>query len=116
VTHNLPDGSPHGDQLHGDPGLQPERTALAWGRTMLTLVAASAILLRWIPERGPFVLPLFAVSAAAGGAIYLTQRVRYRRGVQGIRAGHLAPDVAAVLWTATSCVVLGALGLWLVLA
>ena len=111
MTHNAPDGP-----LHGDPGLQPERTSLAWGRTMLTMVTASAIFLRWIPEHGPLVLPLFGVSVAAGGAIYFTQRMRYRRGVRGISAGHLAPDISAILWTATSCVVLGALGLWLVLA
>ncbi|MEN8583623.1 DUF202 domain-containing protein [Arthrobacter sp. KBS0703] len=111
MTHNHPD-----DRPHGDPGLQPERTVLAWGRTTLTLVTASAIFLRWIPEHGPLVLPFFAVSVAAGGGIYFTQRVRYRRGIHGITAEHLAPDIAAVLWTASSCVVLGALGLWLVLA
>lgn len=52
MTHNHPD-----DRPHGDPGLQPERTVLAWGRTTLTLVTASAIFLRWIPEHGPLVLP-----------------------------------------------------------
>lgn len=116
MTRNPPDGPLHGQPGHGDPGLQPERTVLAWGRTMLTMVTASAIFLRWIPEHGPLVLPLFVVSAAAAASIYFTQRVRYRRGVHGITAGQLAPDIAAVLWTASSCVVLGALGLWVVLA
>lgn len=101
--------------LHGDPGLQPERTALAWGRTVLTLIAASAICLRWLPEQGLFVLALFALTAATGSAIYLTQRRRYRRSSAGIKAEQLAPDIAAVFWTAGACVVLGALGVWLVL-
>lgn len=101
--------------LHGDPGLQPERTALAWGRTVLTLIAASAICLRWLPEQGLFVLALFALTVATGSAIYLTQRRRYRRSSAGIKAEQLAPDIAAVFWTAGACVVLGALGVWLVL-
>jgi hypothetical protein len=101
--------------LHGDPGLQPERTALAWGRTVLTMIAASAICLRWLPEQGLFVLTMFGLIVAAGSAIYFTQRQRYRRSVEGIRAGHLAPDMAAVFWTAGACIVLGALGVWLVL-
>ena len=101
--------------LHGDPGLQPERTALAWGRTVLTLIAASAICLRWLPEQGLFVLTLFGLTVATGSAIYLTQRRRYRRSAAGIKAEQLAPDIAAVFWTAGACVALGALGVWLVL-
>jgi len=101
--------------LHGDPGLQPERTALAWGRTVMTLIAASAICLRWLPEQGLFVLTLFALTVATGSVIYLTQRRRYRRSAAGIWAEQLAPDIAAVFWTAGACVVLGALGVWLVL-
>src|SRR6476661_5167936 len=99
--------------LDGDPGLQPERTALAWGRTVLTLIAASAVCLRWLPDQGPFVLAMFGLTVAAGAGIYVTQRRRYRRSVAGIRAGHLSPDIAAVFWTAGACVALGALGVWL---
>ncbi|MFE4837313.1 DUF202 domain-containing protein [Arthrobacter sp. NPDC056691] len=107
----------HADrQLHGDPGLQPERTALAWGRTVLTLIAASAVTLRWIPDQGPFVLAMFGLTVTAGSGIYLTQRRRYRRSIEGIRSGRLTPDTAAVLWTAGACVALGAVGIWLVLS
>jgi hypothetical protein len=112
ATAPLPDDGP----LHGDPGLQPERTALAWGRTVLTLIAASAMCLRWLPDQGPFVLAMFGLTIAAGTGIYLTQRRRYRRSIEGIRAGHLAPDTTAVFWTAGACVALGALGIWLVLS
>ena len=102
--------------LDGDAGLQPERTALAWGRTILTLIAASAVCLRWLPDQGPFVLTMFGLTVAAGSGIYFTQRQRDRRSVEGIRAGQLAPDIAAVFWTAGACVALGALGVWLVLS
>ena len=112
ATAPLPGDGP----LDGDPGLQPERTALAWGRTVLTLIAASAMSLRWIPDQGPFVLAMFGLTVATGTGIYATQRRRYRRSVEGIRAGHLTPDTAAVFWTAGACVVLGALGVWLVLS
>jgi Cu2+-exporting ATPase len=65
--------------LDGDPGLQPERTALAWGRTVLTLIAASAVCLRWLPDQGPFVLAMFGLTVAAGkilGAISLEDAAR----------------------------------------
>lgn len=83
---------------------------------MLTLIAASAICLRWLPEQGPFVLAMFGLTVAAGSGIYFTQRLRYGRSVEGIRAGRLPPDIAAVFWTAGACIALGAIGVWLVLS
>ena len=96
---------------HGDPGLQPERTALAWGRTMLALVTASAFFLRWLPTYGPPILMLFAVSGGAALAIYLTQRRRYRVRSHGLAGESIEADLSAVLWTAFAGVVLGALGI-----
>lgn len=65
------------ERMHGDTGLQPERTILAWGRTMMALVAVSAIFLRWLPHHGLPILALFAVAVSAAAAINLTQRRRY---------------------------------------
>lgn len=95
---------------HGDPGLQPERTALAWGRTVLALVTASAFFLRWLPAYGPPILMLPAVSGGAALAIYLTQRRRYRARSHGLAGESIEADLSAVLWTAFAGVVLGALG------
>lgn len=101
---------------HGDPGLQPERTTLAWGRTMMALVTVSAIFLRWLPHHGFPILLLFAVSTAAAGAIYVTQRRRYRASARGIRQETVDADTSAVLWTAGAAVALGVLGIVVVLA
>lgn len=101
---------------HQDPGLQPERTSLAWGRTMMALITVSAIFLRWLPLHGLPILALFAVSVTAAGTIYFTQRRRYQASSYGITAERLGADVAAVLWTSLACVVLGALGVAVVLA
>jgi hypothetical protein len=100
---------------HEDPGLQPERTTLAWGRTMIALVTASAIFLRWVQHHGPFVLTLFAVAIVAAAAIYLTQRLRYHRGVRGMVAESVPADAAAVLWTSLAALALGGLGIFVVL-
>ena len=101
---------------HGDPGLQPERTSLAWGRTMMALVTVSAIFLRWLPAHGFPILLLFAVSSGAALAIYLTQRRRYSASSHGIFQENVDADITAVLWTAFAGVVLGVLGIGVVLA
>ncbi|MHC6594171.1 DUF202 domain-containing protein [Arthrobacter sp. C152] len=100
---------------HGDPGLQPERTALAWGRTMLALVTASAFFLRWLPTYGAPILMLFAVSAGTALGIYLTQRSRYRHRAHGLAGESIEADVSAVLLTAFAGVALGGLGIVVVL-
>lgn len=101
---------------HGDPGLQPERTSLAWGRTMMALVTVSAIFLRWLPSHGLPILLLFAVSSGAALAIYGTQRRRYRASSRGIDEENTDADVTSVLWTGFAAVVLGGLGIGVVLA
>lgn len=109
-----PPGTRRLDPAHDDPGLQPERTALAWGRTVLALITAAAICLRWISHHGPFVLVLFAVAVITGTAIYLTQRSRYTRASFGITAERVAADVPGVLGLAAVTVLLGSLGIYVV--
>ncbi|WP_323960354.1 DUF202 domain-containing protein [Arthrobacter sp. JZ12] len=98
-----------------DPGLQPERTSLAWGRTMTAMVAASLLFLRWVPTHGWFagILVLTALAAAMG--IYVSQRVRYARSVAGVSRGQVKADVFAVLCTSAVVFVLGGLGIYTVL-
>jgi uncharacterized membrane protein YidH (DUF202 family) len=113
MTH--PDQDRSTTAAHEDPGLQPERTILAWGRTMLALITAAAICLRWITHHGVFVMTLFAVAVCTGTAIYLSQRARYARSCRGITEETVAADAAGVLGVATATAVLGVLGLYVVL-
>lgn len=101
--------------MHGDLGLQPERTTLAWGRTMLALVTVGAIFLRWLPRHGLPILLLFGVATAAAAAIYFTQRRRYSASAQGIVKENANAAITAVAWTAFTGVVLAGLGITVVL-
>lgn len=99
---------------HLDPGLQPERTSLAWGRTTLTTVVAAAIFLRWTPHHGLFTGVLIALTLLAALVINGTQRARYHRAVHGIANETIHADVVAVLFTSLTVVALAALGIFTV--
>ncbi len=101
--------------LHRDPGLQPERTSLAWGRTMTALVASSLLFLRWVPSHGWFAGALVLGALAIALGIYASQRIRYARSVQGIARGRVDADVVAVLCTAFAVVALCGFGIFTVL-
>ena len=110
-----PPGTRTPPPAHDDPGLQPERTALAWGRTVLALITAAAICLRWITHHGPFVLTLFVVAVITGTAMYQAQRARYARSSSGITAERVDPEVLGVLGLAAATVVLSSLGIYVVI-
>lgn len=63
-----------------DPSVGNERTALAWQRTALTLVAGSAVVSRLTFERlGSAAMASFGVAAILGISIFAESRRRYRR-------------------------------------
>lgn len=101
---------------HQDPGLQPERTVMSWGRTTLSLFVVSAVFLRWMHHYGPSILVLVAVGGLGALSIYATQRRRYSTRTRGIAEGRLEADVAAIFWTAGAVMVLGVLALIVVTA
>lgn len=105
-----------GLRAHDDPGLQPERTVMSWGRTTLSLFVVSAVFLRWMPHYGWPILLLVGVAAGGALAIYATQRRRYHVRAHGIAAGRFAADAVAVLSTAGAVFVLGLLALAVVVA
>ncbi|QJU55132.1 DUF202 domain-containing protein [Herbiconiux sp. KACC 21604] len=61
-----------------DPGLQPERTALAWRRTALALLVGSLVALRILPEVfGTWAVALGLVGVVAAGALLWAVHRRY---------------------------------------
>lgn len=63
-----------------DPGLQPERTELAWRRTTLSLAVGSLVAMRLLPSvfgSAIWISPgMFGLVAA--GALFVAARRRYR--------------------------------------
>lgn len=102
--------------LHADPGLQPERTTLAWSRTLLALVVCGALFLRWVPRHGAFPLILSALTAILALVIVAGQARRYRRSARGISSGRTSADVAAVVGTSAAVVLTAAAALLVVVA
>jgi hypothetical protein len=101
--------------FHGDPGLQPERTDLAWGRTTMSMVIAAAVFLRWLPHHGWFVGTLVGCAIVTAAAINFTQKRRFHRAVRGIRDETMAPHLGSTAAVAASVVVLALLGIYTVL-
>lgn len=70
-----------------DVGAQAERTALAWQRTALGLVAVAALTVRWsVTENFP-VLPGIGLAVAGGLAGLVVVRQRYLRVLHTVQTG-----------------------------
>lgn len=104
------------DRLHDDPGLQPERTSLAWTRTVVAMLVASAVLLRWSGVYGPAVLGIAGVLFVLAIVVVSTQRRRYIAASYGLSRGAVGANVVAVVALTSSLLLLGIAGLVFVLA
>ncbi|AGF72480.1 DUF202 domain-containing protein [Corynebacterium halotolerans] len=101
--------------IHGDPGLQPERTTLAWARTTVSYAVSSAILLRWLPHFGPFVIALICLMVLTALGIYASQRSRHQAAVRGLSVGRVRAQTGSVLTMTLGMVVFGVSGIILIL-
>jgi uncharacterized membrane protein YidH (DUF202 family) len=104
-----------GQPTHTDAGLQPERTDLAWHRTMLALVVAAAMFLRWTPHHGWFTGTLVILSIIIALIIGTTSRRRLHRSVHGINQEHMPTALASTATLAAGVVTLAILGIYTVL-
>ncbi len=90
-----------------DPGLQPERTALAWNRTGLSLVVNALLVLRagWTSSSTPLVVVAFALLIAAGSTVfYGAWRRRHLGTGLGMTAAPALAILAAASITLVACV------------
>ncbi|SLM98013.1 DUF202 domain-containing protein [Brevibacterium yomogidense] len=100
---------------HQDPGLQPERTTLAWIRTMLALLVTSSLFLRWADVHGLIAVTPFLVCLLVSLLIHLSQRTRHQRASRGIRDERINANPRAVGTLALASITISALGLLVVL-
>jgi uncharacterized membrane protein YidH (DUF202 family) len=103
-----------------DPGLQPERTELAWRRTALATAVGSLIALRLLPatlDDALWIIP-GAVGLVISGAIWMGARARYHAYNRALRDGDAAaqPDGRLLLFVTSIVACAGILGLVVVVA
>lgn len=93
-----------------DAGLQPERTRLAWRRTVLALIAGGVLALRALPLRlGAWGLALGIAGMATAVLIAAAAARRQVRVASALRAARPLPPAGALLAAVAGLVALGAL-------
>jgi uncharacterized membrane protein YidH (DUF202 family) len=100
--------------LERDPGLQPERTSLAWTRTILGYLVVATISLKTANHSG--VLGVASATAYLGVAVVLAFRRRpaHVRSLEEIRTGQARPPVGEVFLLSLVTSGLACHWLWLV--
>lgn len=97
---------PPADAAGPPPGAQPERTALAWQRTILGTVLGALLAAITAIRVGT---PGLAV-AVAGLCVYVAVRLAITSRASALRSGGPAPVWPALVRTVTSVALLGLLG------
>lgn len=104
-----------------DPGLQPERTELAWRRTMLSLAVGSLVAMRLLPAvfgHAIWIIP-GVLGLVAAGVLALGARRRYRTGNSLLLAdGHRPkmPGAGLLLALASTATLIGITGVIIAIA
>lgn len=101
---------------HDDPGLQPERTLLAWRRTLMTLLVVCTIFLRWIPHYGLIALLPVSLSLMAGLLIQLALNARYRKSTKGLKQERIPAPFREVVVLGGTVMVLSGVGIYALLS
>jgi uncharacterized membrane protein YidH (DUF202 family) len=98
-----------------DPGLQPERTDLAWRRTALGFFANAALVARFAVHAGPDPIGYVVAGVLAltgvlmlvrSGRLYARRNARLAAGLPAARAGALR-----AVWAATTACTFAAVAL-----
>ncbi|AYG45786.1 DUF202 domain-containing protein [Pseudomonas sp. Leaf58] len=83
--------------LHDDHGLQPERTALTWERTVLSTLVLGCIVFRHDLAHNLAMTTLLLMALAIGLGYSLLISGGYRRSARHIREERSAPRLGTVL-------------------
>lgn len=93
-----------------DPGAQPERTTLAWSRTILSIIIAGLLCVRLAPSAAGAALAAAVVCGAA--ALHLRRtRIQHRRRGRRLHAGEPVADPGSILLATGVTMGLALLGL-----
>ena len=87
-----------------DPGLQHERTALAWERTAIAVMVAGVLLARYAAETVHYTIAFVGVGQVVVGACLLVWSGRHYEDLHGpLRAGAspIHPTAARIVGVAT---------------
>jgi uncharacterized membrane protein YidH (DUF202 family) len=99
---------------HDDPGLQPERTLLAWRRTLLTLLICCILFLRWVPHFGLWALLPTIAALAACLLVQIGLNARYRKSARGMRHEHVPAPFREVVVLGATVILLSLMGVYAV--
>lgn len=99
-----------------DPGLQPERTTLAWQRTAISFLAASLLFLRWATQHGPVVAVVVVMAVATATWMFFHTRTRLRRVAHRFPEPGLEPATREVVVVTMATAALALAALWVTLA
>ncbi|MGY5765430.1 DUF202 domain-containing protein [Brachybacterium sp. DNPG3] len=94
-----------------DPGLQPERTLLAWRRTCLSFGVASVVGMRFALESlGVIAVVIGVIGAGLAVLSYALTAIGYSRATHSLHAeGRLGRDGMPVLLATAAVLVIGAM-------
>ncbi|MRU54329.1 protein of unknown function [Pseudomonas gessardii] len=98
--------------LHDDRGLQPERTALTWERTVLSTLVLGCIVFRHPLARDIPMMTLMLMALCIGSIYSLLIIDGYRQSAQHIRGESSAPRLGEVLILGLGVAMLSSAALW----